>query len=176
MNVLTHLVKEHREVEAMLEKLADSEPGSERQSVLDQLTESLSTHMLVEEQFVYPIVKEVVGSEDEQEAENEHQLARDGLMKLQEFVSEPGFGAAVDMVKAGIKHHVEEEESEIFPELREKASDRIEALGEPDELEAQVKSESSTLSRAELYAEAREAGIAGRSKMSKSELEGALNK
>jgi hemerythrin superfamily protein len=176
MNVLIHLMREHREVEAMLDELADSEPGSKRESTIAELTKSLTTHMAIEEQFVYPIVKEVVGDENEQEAENEHQLARDGLAKLQELVSEPGFGAAVDMVKAGIKHHVEEEENEIFPELREKANDRIEALGEPAELEGQVESESGEPTKAKLYAKAKEAGIAGRSQMSKSELEDALDR
>lgn len=174
MDVLNHLVKEHREVERLLDELAESEPGSQRESTVDELTKALTTHMLVEEQFVYPIVKEVVGGEEEQEAENEHQLARDGLAKLQELVSEPGFGAAVDMVKAGIKHHVEEEEDEIFPKLREDANERIEALWEPEELEAQVKSESGASTKAELYAQAKEAGIAGRSNMSKEELEAAL--
>jgi hemerythrin superfamily protein len=176
MDVLTHLIKEHREVETMLDKLADSEEGYERKATVAELTQSLTTHMKVEERFVYPIVKDVVGDEEEQEAENEHQLARDGLQKLTEMVSEPGFGAAVDMVKAGIKHHVDEEEDEIFPELRKKASDRIDALGVPDELEAQVTSgRTGTITKQELYEEAKEADIPGRSSMSKDELAEALN-
>ena len=31
---------------------------------------------------------------------------------------EPGFGAAMEATKAGITHHVEEEENELFPKLR----------------------------------------------------------
>jgi hemerythrin-like domain-containing protein len=177
MDVLTHLIKEHRKVEAMLDKLADSEEGHERKATVAELTQSLSTHMKVEERFVYPIVRDVVGDEEEQEAENEHQLARDGLQKLNEMVSEPGFGAAVDMVKAGIKHHVDEEEDDIFPELRKKASDRIDALGDPEELEAQVTSgRTGTATKQELYEEAKEADIPGRSSMSKDELAEALNR
>jgi hemerythrin-like domain-containing protein len=160
----------------MLTELQDSEEGPEREAIVAELADSLSTHMKVEERFVYPIVKEMVGDEEEQEAENEHGLAREGLEKLQEMMSEPGFGAAVDMVKAGIKHHVKEEENEIFPELREKASDRLDALGDPDALEAQVKSEGNGERRTkqELYRAAQEAGITGRSSMSKEELEHAL--
>jgi hypothetical protein len=37
---------------------------------------------------------------------------------MAKMVGKPGFGAAVDMVEAGIKHHVEEEETEVFPKLR----------------------------------------------------------
>ncbi|MDQ1466883.1 MAG: hypothetical protein QOH10_1298, partial [Actinomycetota bacterium] len=63
---------------------------------------------------------ERVGQEEEREAETEHILARDGLSKMKELVGEGGFGAAVAMVTAGIKHHVKEEETEIFPELKRK--------------------------------------------------------
>ena len=76
MDVLTHLTEEHRKVEAMLAVLADSDPGDERESTVWELEEALSTHMLVEEQFVYPIVKEELGTEEFVGASNEHDLTR----------------------------------------------------------------------------------------------------
>jgi hemerythrin-like domain-containing protein len=74
--------------------------------------------MEIEENILYPIVAKEVGAEDEEEAEIEHSLAREGLAKLAERVAKPGFGAAVEMLKAGIAHHVEEEETELLPELK----------------------------------------------------------
>ena len=164
MELLDHLTEEHRKVEQLLGTLADSDEGPEREAALTELESSLSTHMSVEETFLYPIVTKVIGAEDELEAEVEHGLARDGLAKLRELVSEPGFGAAVDMVTAGIGHHVKEEEQELFPRLRAEASDQVRALGTPEELEGKVKS------KAELYEQAKEAGVEGRSKMGKDEL------
>jgi hypothetical protein len=35
------------------------------------------------------------------------------------MVQMPGFGAAVEMLKGGISHHVEEEETQLLPELKE---------------------------------------------------------
>lgn len=67
---------------------------------------------------VYPLVAEYIGQDDEQEAETEHNLARVGLAQLADLVDEGGVGAAVAMVTAGIKHHVKEEETEIFPALK----------------------------------------------------------
>jgi iron-sulfur cluster repair protein YtfE (RIC family) len=112
------LKKDHREAEQLLKRLADSNPGTRRRQTLDKLEAALALHMQIEERLVYPLVPELIDREAEVEAEVEHGLARDGLNKLRELVDAPGFGAAVDMVTAGIKHHVKEEEREIFPELK----------------------------------------------------------
>jgi hemerythrin-like domain-containing protein len=80
---------------------------------------------------LYPIVDARVGHEEEQEAETEHKLARTGLQEMQQLVDEPGFGAAVAMVTAGIRHHVKEEETEVFPKLKKKLDrDELAELGD----------------------------------------------
>ena len=109
---------DHRHVEALFEQLAESEEGPERERLVSDLEESLTAHMIFEEGAIYPLVLEEIGAESAQEAETEHVLARDGLTKVRELVAEPGFGAAVESLKGGITHHVEEEEDEMFPKLR----------------------------------------------------------
>jgi len=47
---------------------------------------------------------EQLDHETAEEAEIEHGLAREGITKLNELVSAPGFGAAVEMLKGGIGH------------------------------------------------------------------------
>jgi hemerythrin-like domain-containing protein len=113
------LKADHREVEKLLKRLADTEEGAERQELVAELTTKLSLHMEIEESIVYPLVREHVGEEDEEEADVEHQLARDGLMKVNELIEAPGFGAAVEMLMGGIGHHVEEEETQLLPELKD---------------------------------------------------------
>jgi len=102
----------------MLSTLADSDEGPERENLVKELQAALTLHMKIEEELVYPLVAEHVGAEDEEEAEVEHKLAREGLEKVTTMVQQPGFGAAVEMLLAGIKHHVNEEETEILPELK----------------------------------------------------------
>lgn len=132
------LKADHREAAALLKELADSKPGNARRKKTDKLTAALTLHMEIEEKLVYPLVAERVGEDDEHEAETEHGLARDGLTKMNELVDEGGFGAAVAMVTAGIKHHVREEETEIFPELKASLErDELAKLG--DELAAAKK-------------------------------------
>jgi len=112
------LKQDHREASAMLKELADTRPGATRRKTTEKLVAALRLHMAIEEELVYPLVAERVGEAEEHEAETEHALAREGLTKMTELVDEDGFGAAVAMVTAGIKHHVKEEETEIFPELK----------------------------------------------------------
>ncbi len=86
---------------------------------MQKLTAALELHMEIEERVIYPVVQRVVGKEEAEEAGVEHGLAREGLSDLQRLVDEPGFGAAVAMLTAGIRHHVKEEEQEVFPELKQ---------------------------------------------------------
>lgn len=174
MDVLEHLTQEHRKAEQLIADLASTEPGAEREQLIDQLSDALSKHMAVEEQFLYPLVLDVEGEETQTEAEVEHSLARQGLDRLRQLRSEPGFGAVLDMVEAGIAHHVKEEEEEIFPKLRERAGDRIAAL-DPDRLEAEVDTEATVdLTKDELYRQAQDADIPGRSSMTKQQLADAV--
>jgi iron-sulfur cluster repair protein YtfE (RIC family) len=162
-DVLDHLIEEHRKVERLLARLKESEPGTERQVLFDELRSSLDTHMAVEEQFVYTLMAEHLGEEAAADATDEHELARAGLAEAAKRLEEGAFEAAIEILEAGIGHHVEEEETDQFPALREKAGPQLAAM-DPEKLETAVKT------REELYEEAKEAGIEGRSKMDKQEL------
>ncbi len=125
------LKRDHREVAQMLKTLEASKPGTRRRQTVEKLTQALELHMEIEERDIYPVVQRVVGEEEAEEAGVEHGLAREGLADLRRLVDEPGFGAAVAMLTAGIKHHVKEEEQEVFPELKRKIDrDELAELGD----------------------------------------------
>jgi hemerythrin superfamily protein len=115
---IAQLKEDHREVETLLKTLAASKPGSRRRSTVEKVERKLALHMQIEERLVYPLIPAVLGDEAAEEANVEHGLARTGLGELKRLQDEPGFGAAVDMLTAGIKHHVKEEEHEVFPKLK----------------------------------------------------------
>jgi iron-sulfur cluster repair protein YtfE (RIC family) len=152
--LLDRLEREHRDVEAMLAELEKaSEPGRQ-QELCDQIKTALDQHMVTEESEVYPVLAGIE-AEMAEEAEVEHGISRDAMATLQDTVGKPGFGAAVAMMKAAIAHHVKDEEAEAFPKLRARTA---------------------WATKDELYAEAKEAGIEGRSAMSKDELADALGR
>lgn len=113
------LKADHREVAQLLARLADTDEGTERDNLVSEVETKLGLHMELEESLVYDLVEEHVGAEDKEEAEIEHGLLRETLTKLREMGEQPGFGAVVEMLKGGISHHVEEEEREILPELKD---------------------------------------------------------
>jgi hemerythrin-like domain-containing protein len=127
------LKKDHREVEVMLKALATSKLGARRQATVKKLDAALMLHMSIEEADIYPLVAKRVGEGEAEEAGIEHQLVRAGVSNLEELVGEPGFGAALAMLTAGIKHHVKEEEQEVFPELK-RTLDRGELAGLGDKV------------------------------------------
>jgi len=162
----------------LLDELSESERGPDREALVFELTQALQLHMRFEETEIYPLLGRIDG-EMEEEAEIEHGLARDGLSKMTELVAAPGFGAAVEMVKAGISHHVEEEEQEAFPKLRESCD--AATLEQLARTLLQRKAEAGTLSddlaaasKETLLEMAGERGIEGRSSMTKAQLIDAL--
>jgi iron-sulfur cluster repair protein YtfE (RIC family) len=141
MDVLQHLEDEHRKVEQMIAKLESTQNVNERRKILADLGDSLATHMAVEEERVYPIVEEALGPDKAGEAQKEHDTSRDDMAAMTDRIESDGFSAALAKFKEGIGHHVQEEEQEIFPQLREKAADEIAALGDAEEVEEEVKEE-----------------------------------
>jgi hemerythrin superfamily protein len=181
MDVTRILEADHRQVEDLFAEIEGAE-GDARQPFIDELATSLRAHMELEEQAVYPAMEPIVGHESTQEAQTEHELARKGLEDMLRLApDEPGFGAALDAVKAGITHHVEEEETEVFPKLREDGASALEKMATPfmkKRMELGMPMEAEAIAAAstkdELLAEAKAAEIEGATAMNKDELAQAL--
>ncbi len=171
------LEQDHRKVEELFAQIKKQQ-GAIRGRLVETLASELRTHMRVEETIVYPfIVKQLAtdGKDMVEEAKTEHEGARKVLADVERLSpSEPGFDGAFEMLEAGISHHVEEEETEVFPKLRKSAS--AEQLNEVGQrvIEAKGGASLQALSRDELYQRAQDADVPGRSSMTKDELIAAL--
>ena len=71
MNILDHLMAEHRKVEDLLERLKETEEGAERRTLFDELASSLDTHMRVEERYIYPMIVDLIGRSEADDAADE---------------------------------------------------------------------------------------------------------
>jgi hemerythrin superfamily protein len=131
VDVTKILEKDHRQVEKLFSRIEKAE-GDGRTPLIDELVTALRGHKALEEAVLYPAMGPVTGPEDVQEGNAEHELARTGLEDVIRLApDEPGFGAALDAVKAGIEHHVDEEEDDIFPTLRKDGTEVLERIALP---------------------------------------------
>jgi hemerythrin superfamily protein len=181
MDVTRILEHDHREAEELFAKVEGAK-GAARQPFIDELTTSLRAHMELEEAVVYPRMKPVTGGKDVQEGKTEHDLVRKMLDEFNALApDEPGFGAALDSLKAGITHHVSEEENDVFPELRSDGPKVLTDMATPfmkKRMELGMPTNADALEAAsnkdELVEEATAAGVDGATSMTKAELAGAL--
>jgi hemerythrin-like domain-containing protein len=181
MDITKILEADHRSVEELLDQIEKAE-GDARQPLLDELASSLRGHMDLEEQTLYPAMRGVTGDEEVEEGVTEHGLVRRSLDQALELAPEdPGFGAALDALKAGIQHHVEDEEGEVFPQLRKDGAQVLAEVATPfmtKRMELGLPMEppalASAFSKDELLDEAEKAGIDGAGSMKKDELAEAL--
>jgi hemerythrin superfamily protein len=168
---------DHREVERLFDVLKN-EPDK-RQLTVPVLTGLLVAHSRAEEAEVYPIASSEAGEADEVEhSQEEHVEAEVLLEKL--AAADPhtaGFDQILEKVTDAVKHHVEEEESSVLPGMRSKLSDdRRSQLGKAFAASraAHLGEHPGQATRDELYQQAKNADLPGRSSKSKEQLKEGL--
>jgi hemerythrin-like domain-containing protein len=110
-------------VEALFQGFEGSGPRAvkTRRKLVDQMIEQLSVHAFIEEQVLYPAARQEVPSagDDVLEALEEHHVVKWQLQELLDLdPSDERFAAKVTVLTENVRHHVKEEEGELFPLLR----------------------------------------------------------
>jgi len=136
MDAITLLKADHKAVKSMFTafgKLGDDAHKSKRELV-DKMIEALSVHAAIEEVVLYPAIrKEVEDSDDDVlEALEEHHVAKWLLSELDGMdPTHERFNAKVTVLIESVKHHITEEETELFPLVRESLGrKRLQEIGE----------------------------------------------
>lgn len=134
MDAITLLKQDHRAVEQLFERFDKATDETQKRALVEQITEALSQHASVEEQVLYPRAREEVKSQADQvlEALEEHHLVKLTLAELEKLSpSAERYAAKVRVLAENVRHHVEEEEKELFPALQQKLG--VEQLAEMGE-------------------------------------------
>lgn len=125
-DILGTLETEHDDVQELLERLVDSESGGEQKQLVEQIKQALIPHTKAEEKAVYDAVLALKGKEAKitgNEGYMEHGLAEQTLKKLDKLTANTvEFRAAAKVLKDLVDHHVEEEERDIWSQVRENFS------------------------------------------------------
>lgn len=129
------LESDHRKVEMLFEQFEDAkEEGDEqKRTIAERICAELTVHAQVEEELFYPWLRENLEDDDMEmveEAQVEHNSAKDLIAQIQGATDlDATYDAKVKVLSEYIKHHVKEEENEIFEEVRDK-QDELDELGQ----------------------------------------------
>jgi len=121
MDAIEMLKKQHREVEGLFEKYdgLGERASQAKQEVIDEITDALAMHATIEETHFYPAVQEKRTEDILLEALEEHLGIKRVIADLLKIdASEPTFDAKVKVLKELVEHHVEEEETDLFPKVK----------------------------------------------------------
>lgn len=134
MDAVSMLKKQHREVEAIFKKAEKAKDANMRRELVDLLVTKLEMHAKLEEEIVYPAIREVRNKKAEEmvlEAYEEHAVVKLVLAQLPDVDPEDErFHAKITVLKEMVEHHVEEEEKEMFKLAQKLGKEELESLGE----------------------------------------------
>lgn len=119
------LEQDHREVEALFEQFEHLKGNSEKSKVAAKICLALTVHAQVEEELIYPLArKELKETDLVDEAEVEHAAAKQLIAEIERMSPRDKlFDAKVKVLGEYVKHHVHEEENDLFPKMREEELD-----------------------------------------------------
>lgn len=136
MDAITLLTADHDEVRDLFEQFRtanEAEDMSRMKELQKQIFSELETHTRIEEDIFYPAVRD---TDEEELAETvdegiqEHHVVKILMREIEEVSGDDTFIAKMKVLMENVEHHAEEEETDMFPDLRERMSqERLDELG-----------------------------------------------
>ena len=124
MNAITLLKNDHKTVEDLFKRFEKLGPRAvkSKQDVVERIVRELSIHAAIEEMAFYPAIREAVEKGDVEdmvlESLEEHHIVKWVLSELDGMnASHERFDAKVTVLMENVRHHVKEEEKDLFPKV-----------------------------------------------------------
>ena len=124
------LTQDHREVEEFFEEYKELHNDRAKAELARKICNALKVHTRIEEEIFYPAARKATGDEDLlDEALVEHAGAKHLISEIESMkVGDDLYDAKIRVLGEQIKHHVKEEEEELFPEIESSDMD-VAAVG-----------------------------------------------
>lgn len=119
-NAIELLTTDHAAVEQMFRQIETLPEGDARSELVAGVVRELSVHAAIEEQVLYPAMRKALPGGDHlvHEAIEEHQQVKETLAAIERAESAAERDPHLVSLIGNVRHHVEEEEVELFPKLR----------------------------------------------------------
>ena len=125
------LKADHREVDELVQQFEKAR-SDRKEAIARRICTALTVHAQIEEELLYPAARNVLDPDDMDlvdEADVEHASIKQLVAEVESASpSDALYDAKVKVIGEYVKHHVKEEERELFPKLRRTELD-LKALG-----------------------------------------------
>lgn len=130
-NALKLLEEDHDKVKDIFDQFEDAEEKHEKVQLAREAIQELKIHDAIEEEIFYPQVREAIKDEFVMdEADEEHHMVRIAIAELDQMQDDDErFEAKFTVLSEMVRHHIKEEEDEMFPKVKKSEVD-LETLGE----------------------------------------------
>ena len=119
MELVRLIRQDHRTVKSLFRKFRQASRRAEKEKIGQQIIEELSVHAVLEEQLVYPLLREEGRLEGPiLDALEEHHAVKLVLAELDGMTPEDErYDAKIHVVQESVEMHIEEEEAKLLPRL-----------------------------------------------------------
>lgn len=126
-DAIAMLRAEHKKVSALFDDFEAARSSAKKKMLVAQICEELTVHTALEEEVFYPAVKAALRDKElVPEATVEHASVKDLIAQVKDV--EPDgemYDAKVKVMSEFVKHHVKEEQSEMFPKAQKTRLDMV---------------------------------------------------
>jgi hemerythrin-like domain-containing protein len=132
-DAIAMLKADHQRVKDLFAQYEAADNVETKRTVAEQAFVELETHAQLEENVFYPAVNEDTdeGPALVQESLSEHEMVKTLIQELRSMAHDTdAFDANFQELIQNVSHHVEEEESEMFPLAEQELAEDLEELSE----------------------------------------------
>ena len=132
-DAMAMLKADHQRVRALFQQYETARDPDAQREVAEQVFVELEVHAQLEELVFYPAFERAddeAGKQLVEEARQEHQTVKDTIAELRGLEVEEEFDERFQELMENVEHHVQEEETEMFPKAQQLLADQTLALSD----------------------------------------------
>ncbi|MGP9643946.1 MULTISPECIES: hemerythrin domain-containing protein [unclassified Halomonas] len=121
LDVINILTTDHQEMLELLAQVESSNDPEQRRVLIDAAIAEVMRHAVAEEMYVYPAMEKHIpnGRDEVEHDKREHDELVNVMKKLEDVdASDPTFMPLTKEMEKQLRHHIDDEESDQFPKLR----------------------------------------------------------